>query len=74
MKSIYWGNFEGEHIAKAQCTRVPIRLFFLVLGLNESKRLYWPEKEGFQQTEVKNFVLLFSTSTSKKVNLPLTSF
>ena len=40
MKSISWGNFEGEQISKARCTRVPIRLFFLLLGPNESQRFY----------------------------------
>ena len=34
MKSISWSNFEGEQISKAWCTRVPIRLFFLLLGPN----------------------------------------
>ena len=48
MKSISWGNFEGEQIAKARCTRVTVRLFFLLLGPNESQRLYWPEIEGFR--------------------------
>ena len=45
MKSISWGNFEGEQIAKARCTRVSMKLFSLLLGPNESQQLYWPKKD-----------------------------
>ena len=37
MKSISRGNFEGEQIANARCTKVPMRLFFLLLGPYESQ-------------------------------------
>ena len=47
MKSIFWGNFEDKQIAKVRCTRVPMTLVSLLLGSNESQRLYWPENEGF---------------------------
>ena len=45
MKSIFWGNFEGEQIAKVRCSRVPMKLFVLLLRPNESQRLYWPKKD-----------------------------
>ena len=48
MKSISLGNFEGEQIAKARFTRVPIRLFFRLLGPNESHRSHWLENEGLR--------------------------
>ena len=40
--------FQGEQIAKVRCTEVPIRLFFLLSGLIECQRLYWPENKGFR--------------------------
>ena len=63
-----------KQIMKALCTRVEIRLVFLLVELKEFQRRYWPVKVGFLYTEVTKSEFCLSTKTSKKGREELDSF